>query len=582
MKQRIITVLLAAAILMSLTAGCGEQSGSASKASDSVPVETTDADSATTTPDAAPVEETSEQFASDEEASASEANAADELYVYSLPLTDDPDATLSCWYVYPGFFNTYMEFPTESVYFSTLEEMTGVHIDFTVVSQETSAEGFNLMVSGGDYCDMMYNFPGLYSYGLDHAIENDIIIDLAPYMDDMPCYSYWLNSDPNIKRSATTLEGAYGAVYGIYDQPLIVYGTVIRQDWLDKVDMDVPVTYDDYHDVLTAFKNQLGSTGPMWLNYTGIPQQNLLIAGFGVAGFNAIGGMNPSMPFYVKDGTVAYGPTQQEYKDYLTMIHQWYTEGLIYSDFISGTSTQDIDDSLVNQGVVGLWFANTENCRVYSADSVGDPDFQIVGIPDAVQKEDEKVHIGADPDVVGGRGMCISTQCENVELALKWLDYGFSEEGSLLANWGVEGVGYEVDASGKRVVSENITNNPDGIPEVVMKSMLTAGMWPALLTKEREQAGYKEQEQSMVAAWENSSDGAWNYPSKAEMTSDEAVEFNNAYSDIATYVAENTLRFILGEKSLDEFDAFAQTVSDMGIGKLVAIKQTAYDRYQEK
>ena len=139
MKQRIITMLLAAVMLMSLATGCGNQNSSTSKTADSTTVETTDVDSAITTPDAAPVEEASERLADAEETSASEADAADELYVYSLPLTDDPDASLSCWYVYPGFFNTYMEFPTESVYFSTLEEMTGVHIDFTVVSQETIA-----------------------------------------------------------------------------------------------------------------------------------------------------------------------------------------------------------------------------------------------------------------------------------------------------------------------------------------------------------------------------------------------------------------------------------------------------------
>ena len=37
--------------------------------------------------------------------------------------------------------------------------------------------------------------------------------------------------------------------------------------------------------------------------------------------------------FHMKDGEVVYGPTQPEFKEYLTMINKWYSEGLINSDF---------------------------------------------------------------------------------------------------------------------------------------------------------------------------------------------------------------------------------------------------------
>ena len=41
--------------------------------------------------------------------------------------------------------------------------------------------------------------------------------------------------------------------------------------------------------------------------------------------------------------------------------------------------------------------------------------------------------------------------------------------------------------------------------------------------------------------------------------------------------------FIIGEKSLDtDWDAYVQTVKDMGIEKAIACKQAAYERYLQK
>ena len=43
-------------------------------------------------------------------------------------------------------------------------------------------------------------------------------------------------------------------------------GMAMRKDWLDELGLDVPVTYDDWHNVLTAFKEQKGATAPLWIN----------------------------------------------------------------------------------------------------------------------------------------------------------------------------------------------------------------------------------------------------------------------------------------------------------------------------
>ena len=45
---------------------------------------------------------------------------------------------------------------------------------------------------------------------------------------------------------------------------------------------------------------------------------------------------------------------------------------------------------------------------------------------------------------------------------------------------------------------------------------------------------------------------------------------------------ENTVSFISGTKSLDEYDAFVEQIKAMGIDDAIAIQQAALDRYNNR
>ena len=59
--------------------------------------------------------------------------------------------------------------------------------------------------------------------------------------------------------------------------------------------------------------------------------------------------------------------------------------------------------------------------------------------------------------------LAICTSCTDPGTALRWLDYHFSEEGSLLSQYGLEGGGLAFDKNGKACYSNLISNNPDGL-----------------------------------------------------------------------------------------------------------------------
>ena len=60
---------------------------------------------------------------------------------------------------------------------------------------------------------------------------------------------------------------------------------------------------------------------------------------------------------------------------------------------------------------------------------------------------------------------------------------------------------------------------------------------------------------------------------------EEENEIINAYrADLDTYFSENLVAFVMGTRSLDEWDAYVSTVESMGLSELVSVYQAAADR----
>ena len=53
-------------------------------------------------------------------------------------------------------------------------------------------------------------------------------------------------------------------------------------------------------------------------------------------------------------------------------------------------------------------------------------------------------------------------------------------------------------------------------------------------------------------------------------------------TNLSTYVEEQTIKFITGERSLDEFDAYVQQLKDFGIEDALKFRNDAYKRYKNR
>ena len=489
---------------------------------------------------------------------------------FKLPIVDEP-VTLTYFNADDTNAAIITNDWNDNEFYQEMERRTGVHLDFETVSSADYQTNFNLMIASGKLADLIYVGASYYAEGVDAAIDDGYFLDLTDKVEEyMPNYNAIRTSDIQYELLSTTDSGRLGAVYELRQSKQGPWlGLWIRQDWLDDLGLDTPVTFDDYHEVLTAFKEEKGATAPLILNWSGSDGE------FGTMS----GGLNVLNSWQLDEtGKVNFGPYMDAWKEYVTIMHQWYEKGLIDPDFMA-TDERTADMAKVVTGASGLFAALYTMPSVYEASSE-DPNMNLAPVNPPVKNEGDEIHIRLRDSYTSGN-TAISADCENPEVAMRWLDYLFTEEGALLANYGVEGDTFEFDENGDPVYTDKIVNNENGWTMTqTMASYLcpSAGIanWSDWT---RELAGVPEKDQACYDVW-SEADDTWRLPSSVSLTQEESTERAALYADISTIVKEQTAQFISGALDIESnWDAYIASLESSGIERAIEITQAAYDRY---
>ncbi len=589
--KKVLALILALAVMLTLLAGCGSSSEETTAESPAEVSETTSETTETSQePEETPAESEStpaEETESAEEVSTEEETAED-LGPYEpdpavLPLTDEEGASLSLFVDLPGYMsmfnvNTY----DDVVACQYAEEITGVDIEYTIVNNETLSTQFTLMVASGLMTDLIAGGSQQYT-STSAMIEDGAAIDLMEYADLLPNYFKALEYYPEYKTSAISEEGQMPEVIAISDDYMVSGGLQIRADWLEKLDMEIPTTYDEIHDVLTAFKNEFGADRPLLLIGSTQMTGSALVGGMGSVGFDPDTAHN----MFVVDGVVQNGFLADGYKEYMEMIAQWYSEGLIASDFATESNDPFTSnaDRYIQGGNAGIWSAQSDNMdsNMLSGQSL-DPDYKIVAMAQPVKEEGELFHFGDDPTRSNamGKNIAISENCEDIELACAYLDFWFTAEGQVLANYGVEGVSFEYNADGEPEYTDAVLNNPDFPMISFAQTYYTPACVATLSDYDRVFDAYSEANLSAMELWTSTQDNLYTMPANVELNYDESNEYSELWTDIATYASTEVFKFVMGEYNFDsDWDNFINQLLSMGLEECIEIYQGAYDRYAE-
>lgn len=593
MKLKLFPLFLVMAMLLTTLAGCGN-SGTAASSADAAASTAGEAsaqvDEIETNPAptlAVPDVSAAEEVSTVEESSAEEtAPEGPQLFDYELPITTDSPEYVFLVGLNPGV-SSFIEDFSENQVISEWKARTGIDVSFLSVHPSTASENFNLLLAAEDLPDITDNGLKYYNGSTSSAIEDGIFADIMEYSESCPNYMASISANDMIKKALVTDDGYMAAFYMMRVNNTSGEGMMIRQDWLDQVGMEVPTTYDEVYDVLTAFKNELGAPSPMLLNNSGTWSMGAFGWGYGMNGYMATD-PKVSLPLYVVDGKVKFAMMEDEYVDYLTMLAQWYEEGLIVSDIENISAFQLAGDYILNDET-GYFYSASTMISSYEEQAVSSS-FQVVPAPQPVLKEGDEQHFSQAYDFTynGAQALAalnnwtVSATAEDIETLIQCLDYFYSPEGSLLANYGVEGVSFEY-VDGVPTFTDLILNNNQGMTVDNAIYIYTLQYGAFMEDYNRLNATFTDVQQLCAETWTVEVADNYSYPVDfVSLTTEESEAYAAVFSDISTVLAENILKFITGATSMDEYADFQQQLRDMSIDQITEIYQDAYDRFLKR
>jgi putative aldouronate transport system substrate-binding protein len=518
---------------------------------------------------------------------------ATEPYNYPLPLTTSDEVITYWWSTYsPQFIpagKTYQEtaLPQEAY------ARTGVNVEYVDIPTASRTENFGVLLASDDLCDIM-SYATMYYPGTPlQMVEDGYFANILDYAEYMPNYLYqstYANpSDRDTYESVFYGDDVVPIAWLLWSTDIVVdSGYCVRQDWLDKIGKkaDDVVTWDDLEETLLQIKTAIDSCEfPMWLS------SMIEIGGYWQ--FNSFDNISVittrALPpiFLDQSGNVQMGCTTDGDKALMTKFNSFYNQGLINPDWQSYWFAQQFSAHTYNSEVFyqSMGASGIPDVKRLTAD----PDCDWRAIQRPLVTEDQIIHVGTVRSRTATGHACFAAKNNNLELAMKWIDYRYSPEGWELFCYGPEGLLVEKDENGNRRNTEYSLSNPDGMDINSLFGLYTVGQLvePGMVAYDKALLNPNgEIPLATINSWTTWQkahyDGTGALPLGVRLNVEQSNAVNEYRTDIITYIAETYSSFLDGSYPLSKWDDYQSTLDQMGRSKILEIYQEAYDYYLSK
>lgn len=432
------------------------------------------------------------------------------------------------------------------------------------------ADKLKVLMAGGDIPDVVhcgwFDMAEVNKYG-----DQGLYVDFTQYKDIMPNLFSMLEKDSTFAERGFTTDGK------LYILPDLVMtkggsydGTVsggYRKDILDKHGLSVPTTLDELYEVASALKKEYPNVYPIMTLEEWEPLENAVFHTYGIASKNGA---------YFNGEEFVYSALQDGYKESVEYLNKLYTEGLIAPDYQIHTSEQGMA-AIAN----GEAFLIPQIWNGYPSQWASEyPDQEWVLVPILSNGTTENapfIYHPTDDDysLSSGYFTVISNDSPVKEELMKIYDQFYTEEAAMIRAWGVEGETYEIGEDGEPHITDmekfkdvNTGTNPAADSRVGNVELSSP-------TEIYYNGEFKEE--VLYNFWREvyTDDAKIPYYDKVTLSTDENEEYANIITAVDTYVDEQRAKFITGDRSMDEWDAFIEEVQGMGdIQKALDIKNS--------
>lgn len=177
----------------------------------------------------------------------------------------------------------------------------------------------------------------------------------------------------------------------------------------------------------------------------------------------------------------------------------------------------------------------------------------------------------------------IPTTCKDIELACKWIDYFWTDEGTRFWHYGVIGEDCVANDDGTYSYSEealkDMANGSTFENCISGISPYPGGCNPCVEIYPYFGGGETYPEPAATAQALFDGYRTKEFWPQFTFTVEENNELSGLNSDITKAINEATTAFIMGTKSFDEWDSYVASIKNMNSDRFLEIYQAAVDRY---
>lgn len=252
--------------------------------------------------------------------------------------------------------------PLDNQYTRQIKEALNVDVDHQfAASGQNLRQRISLAIASNDLPDAMV----VNAVELRQLVEADQIADLTEVYEQYasPDIKTIIENTNGAALDAVTFDGKIMALPGVQANADGIHLLWIRQDWLDKLNLEPPTTMAELEDVARAFveddpdgngqRDTIGITGP---ESGGKLYANFLESKNNLYGFDAIFSAHDSFPGYWlegEDGSPVYGSILPETREALASLRDLYSKGLIDPEM----GVRNKADEPIIAGKSGMFFA---------------------------------------------------------------------------------------------------------------------------------------------------------------------------------------------------------------------------------
>lgn len=297
------------------------------------------------------------------------------------------------------------------------------------VPTATYYEKLNTMLLAGDFPDSMELSEHPFNF-VQH-IQQGHLIPITDYLNNSPKLSYIMENFSSVFERYTVDGEIYGFPQSKYDLKVIW----IREDWLNNLGLNMPVTTDDYYEVLKAFtfndpdKNGLDDTIGM-VNAKYVHDLLPIFYAFGADYY-----FKEDKNGMIYDGFTELKSELQEAMDYIKKLMD---DGVFEREWPTTTNSMQRQKSWSGfNGTVIYWDGRAEE---YNRET---------------REKDPNANWDMIPTLKGPRGdqgifenglgspWAITVGCKNPDQAFELFEFYFGEEGTYLTSYGPPAYAYK-------------------------------------------------------------------------------------------------------------------------------------------